>query len=86
MRASGNSSKDVCALNILRTIRGEVPLARTKGIAREHIDAPASEVNALRADATWALETYEPRLRNEDIDIMAKNMADGDFSLMASIS
>ncbi len=47
MLAQGNSDPRVCALNLLRTIRGEVPLERTKGIDREHIDKPITQSDEL---------------------------------------
>lgn len=86
MLATNNSDVRVCALNLLRTVRGEVPLVRTKGIARGHIDAPSTRTDELRADAAWVLETYEPRLSDEEIDILAGNCAEGDFRLTASVS
>lgn len=41
MLAQGNGEAAVCAANLLRTVRGEVPMSRVKGIGREHFDGPA---------------------------------------------
>ena len=85
MLSNGNSDPRVCALNLLRTIRGEVPLARTKGIAREHIDKPSTRAAELRADAEWVLETYEPRLSGEDVAVIAEEAAAGNYGLVATV-
>lgn len=85
MLTSGNGDPRVCAVNLLRTVRGEVPMARTKGIGREHIDAPATRSDGLRADAEWVLETYEPRLSREKTALMADEAVKGDFELQASV-
>ncbi len=85
MLAQGNSDPRVCALSLLRTIRGEVPLERTKGIDREHIDKPITQSDELKADAEWVLETYEPRLSGEEIALLAADAAGGDYALEASV-
>lgn len=85
MLSKGNGDPRVCALNLLRTIRGEVPLARTKGIDREHIDMPATRSAELRADAEWVLETYEPRLSGEEVALLADDAADGSYKLQATV-
>ena len=83
MLSHGNGDAALCAANLLRTVRGEVPMSRVKGIGREHFDAPASQSAALAADAAWVLETYEPRLAPAEIDVMAAVAAQGDFALGA---
>lgn len=85
MLSHGNSDPRVCALNLLRTIRGEVPLVRTKGIAREHIDKPITHSADLRADAEWVLETYEPRLSGEEVAILAEDATAGNYRLQATV-
>lgn len=62
MLASGNSAPQRCVLNLLRTVRGEVPYARTKGIGRENVDQPMTEWGTLGADAEWVIRQYEPRV------------------------
>ena len=86
MLAHNNSDPCVCSLNLLRTIRGEVPLSRIKGIAREHIDAPATQTNDLRADGAWVLETYEPRLSTEEIDVAVDEAIEGNYQILADVS
>lgn len=83
--ASGNGDPAVCAANLLRTVRGEVPMARVKGIGREHIDAPADGSTGLMADAEWVLETFEPRLGSAQVESAAAAAAQGDFALDAIV-
>ena len=40
MKASGNGAPEICVQNLLKTIRGEVPYERIKGIDRTLIDKP----------------------------------------------
>lgn len=83
MLASGNAAVPVCALNLLRTIRGEVPYVRTKGIDRTLIDLPESRSYLVRADAEWVLESYEPRA---DVDeVLTTIDAEGDARLTAKL-
>ena len=41
MKASGNAAPETCVQNLLKTIRGEVPYDRIKGIDRTLIDKRA---------------------------------------------
>jgi phage baseplate assembly protein W len=76
----------VCAANILMILRGEVPYERLKGIDRSLIDRPENAAAArLSADAQWALETYEPRVAVEGIDVAAAVAHAGQFGLRANI-
>lgn len=81
MMESGNGAVQVCALNLLRTVRGEVPYARTKGIDRSLIDIPQSRSYLLRSDAEWTIENYEPRADLEDVVASASGY--GDESIVA---
>lgn len=84
MLATGNGAVSVCALNLLRTVRGEVPYVRTKGINRELIDMPASRSYLVRADAEWVLTSYEPRA---DVDsVLATYDATGDGDVTAYLT
>lgn len=67
MLSSGNSAVPVCVLNLLRTIRGEVPYVRTKGIDRALIDIPESQSSRVLADAEWVIDSYEPRADLDDV-------------------
>lgn len=80
MLAQGNSHPAQCALNLLRTFRGEVPYVRTKGIDRALIDIPATEGWRLRADAEWVIDQYEPRLTLDDVDLSALDGPLGDLA------
>ena len=61
MRAQGNGLPQVCAANLLRTVRGEVAYDRLRGRDGALIDQP-NATDAAAADAEWVLETYEPRV------------------------
>jgi len=87
MRASGNGAPDVCANNLLRTFRGEVPFERVKGIDPRLIDRPSSEVNSeLNDDAEWLVNTYEPRVTLDGVTVSGTSVADGEFSITANIT
>jgi len=74
MLAKGNSDREVCAFNLLRTVRGEVPYARLKGLNGAIIDNPASlSSGELAADAEWVLRIYEPRIQPGEITIGENN-------------
>lgn len=83
MMAEGNGEPSVCAANLLRTVRGEVPMDRVKGLSREHIDRAAPTMGALSEDVEWVLETYEPRLEPEEVELYAEEAAQGDFGIDA---
>ena len=81
MKASGNAAPETCVQNLLKTIRGEVPYERIKGIDRTLIDKPSD----LAADVEFVVETYEPRVRLSSSDLVALVAQTGDFELRASI-
>lgn len=85
MLSSGNSHPAVCALNLLRTFRGEVPYARTKGIDRALIDIPSTESWRVRADAEWVIDSYEPRIDFDSIDLSAVDGQVGDFNATLTV-
>ena len=87
MFAEGNSHPARCTVNLLRTIRGEVPYVRTKGIDRTIIDAPATESWRLTTDAEWVIDSFEPRVDLDGTDIEAAALAarSGDLDAIASI-
>ena len=87
MKSSGNGTPIQCVQNLLSIIRGECPMDRTKGISSEFYDMPRDEaVAGLIEDATWAIETYEPRVNVDDIDIDIVEERSGNFILTANIS
>jgi len=72
MRASGNCRPEQCAANLLKLTRGEVPFDRLKGIGSSVIDNPTQEASiSLEADAEWVIETYEPRVNINQINVRA---------------
>lgn len=76
----------VCVQNLLKTIRGEVPYERIKGIDRTLIDKPSeTAATDLAADVEFLVETYEPRVQLSDSDLKALTAQAGDFELRASI-
>jgi phage baseplate assembly protein W len=84
MRASGNGAPALCVANLLRTIRGEVPFERLKGIDSAIIDAPAaSEAARARTDIAWLLKTYEPRFDVQSVDLSALAAEHGAFEIRA---
>ena len=59
MKASGNGAPEICVQNLLKTIRGEVPYERIKGIDRTLIDKPSeTAATDLAADVEFLVETY----------------------------
>ena len=86
MKASGNGTPETCVQNLLKTIRGEVPYERLKGIDRTLIDRP-SELAApdLVADVQWVVETYEPRVNLRAVDLTALAAGIGSYELDTSI-
>ena len=86
MKASGNSDPATCVQNLLKTIRGEVPYERIKGIDRTLIDKPSSvAADNLAADVEFVVETYEPRARLSSTELSALVAQTGDFELRARI-
>ena len=70
MRANGNGNPQICAENLLKCTRGEVPYERLKGLDPSLIDQPANNAEAnLRRDIDWLVGTYEPRISAGDIVI-----------------
>lgn len=86
MRASGNGNVDVCANNLLRIFRGEVPYERVKGLDPRLIDRPIVIAEPeLQQDAAWLIETYEPRATVNGIEVVQLDAADGSFRVVADI-
>ena len=86
MRASGNGSPAVCVDNLLRTMRGEVPFERVKGLDPRMIDRPLLDAEAgLQQDAEWLLSTFEPRVTVDAIHVLQSNSAAGGFAVKADV-
>lgn len=86
MFAHGNGAPQVCANNLLRLFRGEVPYERIKGLDPRSIDRPISATDAqLRQDAEWLIETYEPRAEIKNITVSQLDTIHGGFTVTAEI-
>ncbi|MEE0433919.1 MAG: early E1A protein [Peptococcaceae bacterium] len=86
MRAQGNGDPQVCVQNLLRTVRGDVPFARLKGIDGRNIDVPETIASpAVIADAIWVIDTYEPRVDAQDVTTAALDSVYGDFTVSATV-
>ena len=87
MRANGNGAPDVCANNLLRIARGEVPFERVKGLDPRMIDRPMGIVqNDIRQDAEWLLSTYEPRVTVNGINIEPETGTAAGFVVTADVT
>lgn len=87
MRASGNGNVKVCAENLLRTFRGEVPYERVKGIDPRLIDSPTeTAIPKIQQDARWLLETYEPRADVESVNADRSGEIGGSLVVTANIT
>lgn len=86
MLGRGNGKAQICANNLLRTGRFSVPYERIKGIKGAIVDSPANFAEGeIVADAEWVLETYEPRVRVNNIEVTGPEDV-SDFNIMADVS
>ena len=85
MLANGNGATRRCVANLLRTMRGECPMVRTKGLDREIIDSPASEEYRVKQDAEFVISTFEPRANLSDVSVGDLLATQGDLALHADL-
>lgn len=86
MRSENNSDVRVCINNLVKTIKGEVPYAREKGIDGSIIDLPPDEAEVeLAAAIDEDIEGYEPRVDIEDTNVDIVNV-NGDLRYNISVS
>lgn len=86
MRAHGNGTPQVCANNLLRLFRGEVPYERVKGLNPRMYDRPLFAADSqLRQDADWLIDTYEPRATIKSITVAQSDAVSGGFAITAEI-
>lgn len=86
MRAHGNGNKYRCVENLLAIVRGEVPYDRLRGLSARLVDLPAPEGQSqLVQDATWLVETYEPRAVLTNVTVENHGAYDGRFAVRAEI-
>ena len=82
----GNGDTVVCANNLLRLARGEVPYERIKGLDPRLVDSPESDVEMeIQQDAEWLIGTYEPRAKAKNITVRGKDPTDGNFAVTVNI-
>ena len=87
MRASGNGSPNVCVQNLLQLFRGENPYERVKGLDPRLIDQPEKiAAPQVMQDAEWLIETYEPRVRVNEIRLEPQQSAHGGFVITADVT
>lgn len=87
MRANGNGTPAVCADNLLKIVRGEVPYERVKGLNPRLVDRPLVEAEAeLQQDAEWLISTYEPRVAVQGIRVAQQDGVAGGFSVTADVT
>lgn len=87
MKAKGNGNPEICAENLLKITRGEVPYERIKGLDPRMIDRPQSIAEAeIQQDAEWMLETYEPRVEVKAINIQPADAPGGGFVVTADVN
>lgn len=82
MKATGNGRPELCAANLLRITRGEVPYERLKGLDARLIDRPGKTgAEDAGADIAWTLKAYEPRADLDDADIRALLADEGHYGI-----
>lgn len=85
MLAHGNGDPRVCAMNLLKTVRGTVPYVRFKGIGTDVIDRPISERFQAQAEAQEVIQQYEPRVRPTDAQVVPIDPKNGGMGLKVTI-
>lgn len=84
MLSKGNGNAEVTSQNLVKTIRGEVPFDRIRGIDISYTDRPAAEIrNEVINDVFETLEDYEPRADVKNIDL--QQAGDGSFNINLEI-
>lgn len=84
MKANGNGSPEVCAANLIKLVRGEVPYDRVRGRNGALVDSPGGSAKS-EADIRWLLNTYEPRVEIESMKAPPDSTINGEFSAVVNI-
>lgn len=85
MRKTGNSLPEVCAANILSTIRGEVAYERIKGVDGTLHGQPMNTAAAeAETDAERQLEIFEPRIDVDHIEVIGNETGDFTYDIILS--
>lgn len=86
MKATGNGNPKICTENLLKCTRGEIPYDRIKGLPASLIDSPYNEAAiTARQEAQWLIETYEPRVEIDAVEIKPDGF-EGGFSITANVT
>lgn len=84
MLSKGNGNAEVTSQNLVKTIRGEVPFDRIRGIGISYTDRPISEVRTdVVNDIFETLEDYEPRVDIKNIDL--EQSGNGSFNIILEV-
>lgn len=87
MLGSGNGNPMNCVSNLLRIKRGECPYDRIKGMDPALEDMNSEEaVPLMAAEARWLIQTYEPRVDVDSIDINSVLAKTGAFAINVNAS
>ena len=86
MMASGNGAAEVCVRNLLSIVQGENPYERSKGISGALTDTPVTMAGVIAAEIGQVLEEYEPRVDEEDIELVVSDVLRGEYLLKADIT
>lgn len=81
MLSSGNGTRQQCAANLIKTMRGECPFERSKGLDRHLIDTPSVQDNAVKADVSRQIKTYEPRIGRSEVRLDSDEAEGGAFGI-----
>lgn len=86
MRSSGNSDPAVCANNLVRISRGEVPYDRTRGVKFAALTGTnLNSTEELQEDTKKMVEIYEPRVKVNSVDIKVTDAALGQIEATVNI-
>lgn len=85
MLSKNNSSPEICARNLLKITRGEVPYVRSKGISLLTDKAATIAAPSAALDAELMLGVYEPRVNVKNVDIVPEDTENCFFTLTANI-
>ena len=84
MLSKGNGAPWVCVHNLMRTLRGEAPFERLKGVDSALLGKPTTALEAqIIDDLKWMISTYEPRIQLAELDI--RELLTGNASLTANV-
>lgn len=82
MLSEGNGDVRVCAINLIRTMRGAVPYERFKGLDPTMIDKPITDGTMVYPEIQRLLEIYEKRIDPNDINLVDINAEHGDLGVV----